>query len=225
MRKPIKRVVITGTVGVGKTTFIRTITKNRFVDTERLATDLTKILKPKTTVGMDFGRVQIKHDRILHLYGTPGQSRFDFMWDLLISTAHAYVLLVSANSPHELNNARKILNFMNQKVKIPMMFGLTNCQAPDALNEKEIAMSLGRENLNKETLFVSVNPQEFTSVQNILNILVSQVMSKNETQFISADSKYNNQNKVISPTRYHRKNKVIAAGSAEYTPLFQGLKI
>ncbi|HEY9646895.1 MAG TPA: ATP/GTP-binding protein, partial [Chroococcidiopsis sp.] len=79
------------------------------VDTDCKATDETAMLKQKTTVAFDFGRLQFGADMALHLYGTPGQSRFDFMWDILIRQAHAYVLLVATHRPGELRYARQIV--------------------------------------------------------------------------------------------------------------------
>lgn len=73
------RLIVTGTVGAGKSTFIRSISEIDVVDTDTLATDETALLKQKTTVALDFGRLQFSPDMALHLYGTPGQSRFDFM--------------------------------------------------------------------------------------------------------------------------------------------------
>ena len=40
-------------------------------------------IKSQTTVAMDFGRITIDDELILYLFGTPGQRRFDFMWEIL----------------------------------------------------------------------------------------------------------------------------------------------
>ncbi|HEY9652428.1 MAG TPA: GTPase, partial [Coleofasciculaceae cyanobacterium] len=66
------RLVVTGTVGAGKSTFIRTVSEIEVVDTDRRATDDIAALKKKTTVAMDFGRLQFAPGMALHLYGTPG---------------------------------------------------------------------------------------------------------------------------------------------------------
>ena len=84
MSSEILRIVVTGGVGAGKTTFIRTISEIDVVDTDKRATDELAELKEKTTVALDFGKLTITPTQSLHLYGTPGQSRFDFMWDILI---------------------------------------------------------------------------------------------------------------------------------------------
>lgn len=83
----ILRVVVTGGVGAGKTSLIRTISEIEVVDTDKKATDEVRQLKEKTTVALDFGRLTIASNQSLHLYGTPGQLRFDFMWDILIAKA------------------------------------------------------------------------------------------------------------------------------------------
>jgi len=74
------KMVISGAVNAGKTQFIRAISEIEVVSTERKATDDTKDIKKETTVAMDFGRISVGDDLVLHLFGTPGQKRFDFMW-------------------------------------------------------------------------------------------------------------------------------------------------
>ena len=43
---------------------------------------------------MDFGRISLADDLVLYLFGTPGQRRFWFMWDDLITGAIGAVILV-----------------------------------------------------------------------------------------------------------------------------------
>ncbi|MGH8087570.1 MAG: GTP-binding protein, partial [Stenotrophomonas sp.] len=76
---PIK-FVVSGPVGAGKTTFIRTISQVEVVSTEEKSTE--EIGKTHTTVALDFGQMNLG-DHVLHLFGTPGQTRFDYMWDVL----------------------------------------------------------------------------------------------------------------------------------------------
>ncbi|MEM9005391.1 MAG: ATP/GTP-binding protein [Cyanobacteria bacterium P01_F01_bin.86] len=139
----VMRLVVTGPVGAGKSTFIRTISEIGAVDTDRQATDETAQLKQGTTVALDFGRLQFNSQMVLHLYGTPGQSRFDFMWDLLISKAHAYMLLVPSHRPAEFRQAKLILNFMQQRTDVPMIIGLTHQDCENAWDAGSIAAVLG----------------------------------------------------------------------------------
>jgi len=139
----IMRLVVTGPVGAGKSTFIRSVSEIEVVDTDRRATDETATLKPRTTVAFDFGRLQFGPNMALHLYGTPGQDRFDFMWDILIRQAHAYMLLVAAHRTDEFYYARRILNFMKQRSHVPMIIGLTHADLPDSWDADAIALALG----------------------------------------------------------------------------------
>ncbi len=142
-RMEILRIVVTGPVGAGKSTFIRSISEIEVVDTDARATDETAQLKRRTTVAFDFGRVTFGPSMALHVYGTPGQTRFDFMWDILIRRAHAYILLVAAHRPTEFRAARNILNFMNQRSQIPLLIGLTHTDCPGAWDPEDITLALG----------------------------------------------------------------------------------
>lgn len=170
------RLVVTGTVGAGKSTFIRTVSEIEVVDTDTRATDETALLKQKTTVALDFGRLQFGPDMALHLYGTPGQSRFDFMWDILIRKADAYILLVAAHRPSEFRQARKILTFMNQRVQIPMIIGLTHTDYPEAWSEDNVALALGYVNGNSRPPIVKVNATQKASVAEAVIVLVQHLI-------------------------------------------------
>jgi hypothetical protein len=173
----IMRLVVTGPVGAGKSTFIRTISEIEVVDTDREATDEeTKSLKKRTTVAFDFGRLQFSPDMALHLYGTPGQSRFDFMWDILIRKAHAYMLLIPANRPQEFRYARRILNFMSHRTDIPMIIGLTHMDCSNAWNLENIGIAIGYPEESTRPIMVPVNANEKESVINAVITLVQQLM-------------------------------------------------
>ncbi len=174
----IMRLVVTGTVGAGKSTFIRTISEIEAVDTDRLATDETALLKRKTTVALDFGRLAFGPDMALHLYGTPGQARFDFMWDILIRKAHAYMLLIAANRPSEFRYARQILLFMKQRVQIPMIVGLTHMDCLEAWDLENIKISLRQLEAKGHPPIITVDARDQASVANALITLVQLLESK-----------------------------------------------
>ncbi|MBE9155432.1 ATP/GTP-binding protein [Nodosilinea sp. LEGE 06152] len=173
----IMRLVVTGPVGAGKSTFIRSVSEIEVVDTDRRATDEALLIKKRTTVAFDFGRLQFGPDMALHLYGTPGQSRFDFMWDILIQKAHAYILLVAAHRPHEFREARRIMMFMQQRSPVPMIIGLTHTDCPNAWDAANIALALGYPNPNRRPPLVTVNANETASVAQAVIALVQHTWS------------------------------------------------
>lgn len=176
----IMRLVVTGPVGAGKSTFIRSISEIEVVNTDRIATDETLQLKDNTTVAFDFGRLQFGSDMALHIYGTPGQTRFDFMWDILINKAHAYILLVAAHRPEEFYHARRIANFMHQKMQIPMIIGITHSDCPGAWTEDNIALALGYINDETRPTMVKVDATDKASVAEALISLVMHCIDKSQ---------------------------------------------
>src|SRR4051795_9539497 len=128
------KIVVTGPFAAGKTTLIRTISEITVLSTEKDITDETRVRKSETTVAMDFGRITIDRDLVLYLFGTPGQDRFDFMWEILGEGMLGYVVLVDASRPESLDEASAIVRAFRNMAHVPFVVGLNRA---DGLDEGE----------------------------------------------------------------------------------------
>lgn len=93
------KILFTGTMGSGKTTAISSVTAVQMVNTEAVNRDQGLFAKATTTVGFDYGEVALEDGSVLRLYGTPGQSRFEFMWRIIARGALGLIVLVDNSRP------------------------------------------------------------------------------------------------------------------------------
>jgi len=136
------KMVITGPFNAGKTAFISSVSEIEVVSTEREITDETSRIKPKTTVAMDFGRITIDEDLILYLFGTPGQKRFDFMWEILSEGMLGFVVLVDSVRPETFREARRILDIFRRYATTPYVVAANKQDMEDAWSPDDLRIAL-----------------------------------------------------------------------------------
>ena len=120
----LAKIVVTGPFSAGKSTLIRTISEAAVLSTERAVTHDSWPGKTETTVAMDFGRITLDRDLVLLLFGTPGQARFDFMWEILGEGMLGYVVLVDHSRPDQLEQAAAILAAFRSNTGAPFVVAL-----------------------------------------------------------------------------------------------------
>ena len=116
----VHKVLIVGPFNAGKTEFVRAASDIPIVTTEQPISNHLRSVKDETTVAMDYGQARVG-DALLHLYGTPGQPRFDFMLDILAQGIDAAVMLVDSVERRSFSEARRLLRFLRRKGRVPLL--------------------------------------------------------------------------------------------------------
>ena len=167
------KIVVTGPFAAGKTTLIRTVSEITVLSTEKGITDETRSRKTDTTVAMDFGRITIDRDLVLYLFGTPGQDRFDFMWEILGEGMLGYVLLVDATRPDSLDEAVGILDAFRRMARVPFVVGLNRSEGLDEADEARVRSVL---DLDPDVPVVPCDATDRESVKSVLLALLYAVV-------------------------------------------------
>lgn len=171
------KIVVTGPFNAGKTAFIRSVSEIDVVSTERKITSAAERIKDQTTVAMDFGRITVDDDLVLYLFGTPGQKRFDFMWEILSEGMLGFVVMVDSTRPETFREARSILETFRAYAPTPYVVAANKQDSPDAwdLEDMRVALRLDR----KVKLLPCVATQK-EAVKNVLLELLYSILAEME---------------------------------------------
>lgn len=169
------KLIVAGPVGAGKTTFIKSISEIETVDTDVEASE--DLGKEFTTVAMDYGLLTL--DGIpLHIYGTPGQDRFDFMWEVLCQGALGLVLLVRGDQMSDFPKSRNILDFITSRISVPFLIGVTRYDQPDCWDTEDIAEFFGLDPIQ----VIGFNATEYNDCLGVVSILLELIIECSEDQ-------------------------------------------
>jgi small GTP-binding protein len=176
------KIVVTGPFAAGKTTLIRTISEITVLSTEKDITDHTRSRKSETTVAMDFGRITIDRDLVLYLFGTPGQDRFDFMWEILGEGMLGYILLLDATREDSLDESIGILAAFRRMAKVPFVVALNRVEGLDPAEEQRVRDVL---QLDRDVPVLPCDATDRESVKSVLLALLYAVVDQIDTQAAS----------------------------------------
>ena len=141
----VYKIVFSGPVGAGKTTAIQTLSDIEVVGTEANASDEIKHLKPTTTVAMDYGLMKLPNGYRVRLYGTPGQKRFDFMWEILTENALGLVLMLDASATNPVADLTDYVHGFREFIdKTSLVVGITHAEGVGPQVRQQIAHEMVR---------------------------------------------------------------------------------
>lgn len=122
------KIIFGGPVGAGKTTAVRSASDIPPCVPEAAASTAREALKPLATPALDYGAMTLSDGSTIHLYGTPGQERFDFMWELLTEGAIALILLIDDSRPDALEQLHFHLGAFSRFIRsTAVSVGITHC--------------------------------------------------------------------------------------------------
>jgi small GTP-binding protein len=158
------KVVVTGTFNSGKTQFIKSISDIPVVATEKAVTTEDRTIKAETTVAMDYGRVTLDGDTVF-LFGTPGQTRFDFMRDILQKEMQAFIVLVDSADPPSFPEAAVIIEQFLAFANVPYLVVANKSDLPDAAKLSEVQRGT---RLAESVTIIPCNALQKSSVRQVL---------------------------------------------------------
>ncbi|WP_405610246.1 GTP-binding protein [Streptomyces sp. NBC_00076] len=172
------KILVAGGFGVGKTTLVGAVSEIRPLHTEEYLTEAGRPVddisgvesKHTTTVAMDFGRITLREDLVLYLFGTPGQERFWFMWDELSEGALGAVVLADTR---RLEDCFAAVDYFERR-SIPFVVGVNCFDGSVRYPQDDVRQAL---DLDEDVPVLLCDARERESVKEVLIGVVRHAMA------------------------------------------------
>ncbi len=158
----IPKVIITGPYNAGKSTFVRTLSK------KSISVDVFN-----TTVALDFGIIESR-GIAAHIFGTPGQKRFDPILPHLAKDTIGVILIVDSTKPETLERAKEMLKKIETH-NVFVVVAANKQDLPGALPPEEIKKRL---NLGEDVPVVPCVATDEKSVRRVFETLITLIIEK-----------------------------------------------
>jgi len=173
------KIVITGVTGAGKTTAIRAVSEIEPVSTD-VGNHDAAVAKEFTTVGLDYGEITLSNGHVLRLYGTPGQVRFEFMWQILAKGALGLIILMDNSQENALASLDTYLDSFSELIdRTACVVGVGRLESHPQPDLDSYAARLAQRNVHCPVVPVDVRRK--ADVLMLFDLLLTQLELKTET--------------------------------------------